>query len=265
MNRQGKNGIEYLDWTWNPVTGCLHGCEYCYARKIAKRFDGRGFITTNIPDDKIVAIDTPIYKRHKNGKDAVAPFPYGFCPTLHRYRLDEPQKVKKPSVIGVVYMGDLFGEWVPDEWMQEVFKACEAAPWHKYLFLTKNPKRYSDVGAIRPIRVPEIIKNNIWLGATVTTQEQFEIVSSAMLDADISIRTFLSIEPLLEKIQLRDIDSIANWVIIGEQTNPSRPPRDEWVQNIIGQCQCAGVPVFVKSPLYSRFPIQEFPKGLEVR
>ena len=125
-----KTKIEYADYTWNPVTGCLHECEYCYARKQAKRFSS----IVGIPNGKIH--DLPINFTYK------CKYPYGFDPTFHRYRLDEPSQVKTPSTIFVCSMADLFGEWVPDEWIQKIFEACADAPQHRYLFLTKNPKRY---------------------------------------------------------------------------------------------------------------------------
>ena len=137
--------IDWADSTWNPVTGCLHGCEYCYARRIAERFGGASEIHNNecchecqwITEGtgEIHDLNEPIYD-FDNGRNA--PYPFGFDPTFHRYRLDEPQKWKKPRNIFVCSMADLFGDWVPDEWIREVFQACEAAPQHRYLFLSKN-------------------------------------------------------------------------------------------------------------------------------
>ena len=161
-----KTKIDWCDSTWNPVTGCLHGCEYCYARRIAERFGGcwrldlppdtswrgnvgeRGLMgdyarhsnrkchVLDAPEIECAVFDPPSGYRGK-----VKPYPYSFDPTFHRYKLDEPQRWKKPRTIFVCSMADLFGDWVPDEWIAEVFKACDAAPWHRYLFLTKNPKR----------------------------------------------------------------------------------------------------------------------------
>lgn len=104
--------------TWNPVTGCLHNCDYCYARGITRRFGGgeawdRG---SSINNDLHVLFTKP-----------EKPFPFHFEPTLHSYRLDEPQKRKKPTTYFVGSMCDLFGDWIPDEWIAEVFKACQAA------------------------------------------------------------------------------------------------------------------------------------------
>jgi len=108
MNR---TKIEWTDYTWNPVTGCLHGCPYCYARRIAARF-GK-------------TLEEREYK-----------------PTFHPDRLDEPLAVKKPSKIFVCSMADLLGGWVPDSWIRDVIMATRFASQHTFQFLTKNPRRY---------------------------------------------------------------------------------------------------------------------------
>ena len=138
MNR---TKIEWCDSTWNPVTGCKHGCEYCYAKRIAERYAG-SVSAGSFDGRKLVELDEQPLVERKNGKVSGAPFPVGFRPTLHKYRLWEPAHVKKPQTIFVCSMADLFGEWVPDEWIAEVFNACLLSPQHRYLFLTKNPGRY---------------------------------------------------------------------------------------------------------------------------
>lgn len=126
--------IDWCDASWNPVTGCRHDCEYCFAKKIAHRFDGKewrndpdgfgklfcpseqpiphGCASCDVRNDCGFTLDEP---RTRDGKKE--PYPYGFTPTFYRYRLDEPQKWKKPRNIFVCSMGDLFGDWVPTEWM----------------------------------------------------------------------------------------------------------------------------------------------------
>ena len=300
-----KTKIDWCDMTWNPVTGCLHGCEYCYAEKIARRFGGwdysSGHVRMNIAKDKTyIALDGEVFHNwgcnvyENNGhkvaelehpyliergcKTTKAPYPFGFSPTFHRYRLHEPQQVKKPQRIFVVSMGDLFGEWVPDEWIEQVFKACKEAPQHKYLFLTKNPGRYEDICDGFPEQA------HCLYGTTITCQQDIDKIPNNTRP----ILDFLSIEPLLGAVDINggmkwrrehysyipgecvmqpERQSIENhmlqWVIIGQQTNPDKPPKPEWVQSIIDQCRAANVPVFVKSPLYERFPIQEWPEGLK--
>jgi protein gp37 len=272
MNKQGKKGIEYLDYTFNPITGCLHPCkdQYCYAAKIAKRFGG------GKNDGALHYLGEPMYKERIMTSAVIDPYPFGFAPTFHRYRLEEPRKVKKSSVIGMVYMGDMFGDFIPDGWIEEVFNACEKAPWHTYIFLTKNPKRYEKVYDLFPEKARCIY------GATITCQNDIDNISNDIKP----FLDFVSVEPLLGEININDIlywnmehysyipgeavmepshatrEKTMQWVILGQQTNTNKPPEDEWVQSIIDQCMAAGVPVFVKSPLYNRFPMQECPKRL---
>lgn len=140
-----KTKIDWCDSTWNPVTGCLRGCEYCYARRIAERFRAKEFSGAytvneeeNVPRTNY-ELKEPVKRCCTDAKGLhvyeKAPYPFGFVPTFHRYRLDDPKHWTKPKNIFGCSMADLFGEWVPDEWIKEVLKACEAAPWHRYLFL----------------------------------------------------------------------------------------------------------------------------------
>lgn len=241
-----KTKIEWSDMTWNPVTGCLHGCPYCYARKIAERFGDR-----YAGDDLHV-----IYKETMGG-----PYPYGFAPTLHYMRLAEPARKTSGRTIFVCSMADLFGDWVPDAWIKDVFKACEAAPQHRYLFLTKNGGRYEQVGLL-----PN--NNNFWYGTTRTGAGANALESGAS-DCD---NNFLSIEPLLAPIGKETLDAIEfwGWVIIGAETGNRKDkvtPKKEWIEEIVAACDQAGIPMFMKDSL---IPImgeenmrREFPWGKE--
>lgn len=298
-----KTKIEWADYTWNPVTGCLHNCTYCYARRIANRFKGWTDSEGDTHYDTILTTDNPIRElqeplyiapKERLGKWPKAPYPYGFIPTFHRYRLDEPQKVKTPSKIFSVSMGDLFGNWVPDEWIDEVFTACFNADWHTYYFLTKNPARYERAiarydGEERGFDIE--VWDHIWFGATVTCQEDTDRLADLMKFRE--GRKFASIEPLLGPMDIRrylqgrwspdyekrcwhliqkydgrvtDATSVIlkprlDWVIIGAQTGPgAKPPKPEWVQDIIDQCGAAGVPVFLKDNLKWPVKIQEWPE-----
>lgn len=104
MNRQGEKGIEWCDISWNPITGCLHGCWYCYARKLFTRF-------------------------HKN-----------FEPTFYPERLEELKNLKKPSKIFVCSVADLFADWTPKEWTSAIFNKINEYPQHEYQLLTKQPQ-----------------------------------------------------------------------------------------------------------------------------
>lgn len=277
-----KTKIDWADASWNPVTGCMHGCEYCYARRIAERFGGcwrldlppdtswRG----NVGERKLMGD----YARHNDGKchvldepeiecavfdppigyrGKVKPYPYYFSPTFHRYRLGEPQSWKKPRNIFVCSMADLFGDWVPDEWIEQVFEACEAAPQHKYLFLTKNGKRYLELA--RKGIMPDA--DNFWYGCSVTRPDAPFFFSN-------KCKTFASIEPILEPFDwvpgLKHI-GLPDWIIVGAETgnrkNKVRPEKD-WLGGIVNGCAEHNIPLFMKESLRELMGTdfrQEFP------
>lgn len=171
--------IDWCDATWNPVTGCLHGCEYCYARKIAQRFGAHEKTGSLLHELEAPYHETEPMGDHMHRVGRMVPYPFDFAPTLHRYRLDEPQKWKKPRNIFVCSMADLFGEWVPMDWRIETLLACRQAPQHRYLFLTKNPTGYclwpTEKHPLKdlPIRcdVEDLYTDNMWLGVTYTGRE----------------------------------------------------------------------------------------------
>lgn len=245
----GKTKIEWCDATWNPVTGCRHGCEYCYARKIAKRFS-YDRETLDAPlglQDAWIrrgsahglhALEEPVRLK---GSGKVCPYPFGFAPTFHEYKLGEPRKWKKPRNIFVCSMADLFGEWVPDEWIDAVLRACDAAPWHRYFFLTKNPKRY--IG-----NVP--LSENKWYGTTVTGVEDAHRFNQLPAAAN----RFVSAEPLMgDFAETHDVMfTQIGWIIIGAETGNRKGkmmPKREWVEKITGKADENGIPVFMKDSL----------------
>lgn len=266
-----KTKIEWCDSTWNPVTGCLHGCEYCYARKIASRFGGwkytPGMLAVNVAEDKTYIHPMKKYYGEANetkfGKVAVikdpflkddgskAPYPFGFVPTFHEYKLDMPKNWKKPRTIFVCSMADLFGDWVPDSWIEKVFEACEKAPQHRYLFLTKNSRRYTVLHYADKLPTKKDMRN-IWLGATATNCEQIRALDLDRLPR--YANTFLSIEPLTEDVALElhtERDNVM-WLIIGAETGNRKNkivPQKEWVENICRVADEAGLPVFMKDSL----------------
>lgn len=135
MNR---SRIEYCDHTLNIITGCLNTCEYCYARKMSQRFSGN--VNLNMKEkskysehDGLFVLENPF--TGENDKQII--YPFGFMPTLHRYRFSILDKLKSGQNIFVGAMADMFGDWVPDEWINEVFQNCMEHKQHNYLFLTK--------------------------------------------------------------------------------------------------------------------------------
>lgn len=278
-----KSKIDWCDSTWNPVTGCLHGCEYCYARGIAKRFG------KNLPDLSDFATKNKGLHLLDNKIDST-PYPFGFEPTFHAYRLNG-YIGKKGRNIFVCSMADLFGSWVPDSWIEEVFKACEKAPQHNYLFLTKNPDNipkssniYNDVFGKH--------SDNYWFGTTITCQKDLEDRLWPLLQ--IQGHSFLSIEPLLDKLDLDCIwvseknkevmlslpkktayyfgggqsYNMPEWIIIGAETGRRKDkvvPERKWIEDIVDECRKVDIPVFMKSSLadiWGEPLIREFPIGL---
>lgn len=249
-----KTKIDWAESTYNPVTGCNHNCKYCYARSIATRFGGNAINIPHILDKPFIA----------DGKKQ--PYPFGFVPTFHRYRLGEYAN-KAGRNIFVCSMADLFGEWVPDEWIKEIFADCISAPQHNYLFLTKNPERYVEL--LLKEQLPE--KRNMWYGVTVTNTAQAEEAERVMQDMSDIAGAFLSIEPILEDVSKVIDITIANfvdWVIVGAETGRRKNkivPQREWIEKIVTICKEFNIPIFMKSSLkeiWGNELLQEYPDRL---
>lgn len=243
-----KTKIDWCDASWNPVTGCLHGCEYCYARRIATRYGGYDLhngITTHC-HLKRAELHLPLTVTWNDGITRKAPYPFGFTPTLHWYKLDQPRRWTRPRNIFVCSMADLFGEWVPDEWITAVFDACLDAPWHRYLFLTKAPERYYSLATLGLLPMA----NNFWFGSSTPTPDTNYYYSK-------TVNTFVSIEPLHERFgewTFKDGKQyqMPRWIIIGAETGNQRGkiiPQKSWVDEIAEQAKNYGIPVFMKSSL----------------
>lgn len=267
-----RSKIDWCDASWNPVTGCLHGCQYCYARRIAKRF------CTNEHGKDEVGVAHPctgdcqfcseldgyefLGQKIRWNHSPKEPYPFGFFPTFHPHRLDIPEHWKRTRTIFVCSMADLFGHWVPDEWIEEVLSACRRAPQHRYLFLTKNPDRYDQLEDDGIITEKD---QNFWLGSTTTD------IMKDRLHWSFKLNTFQSCEPMLApwlpagKPNERYRGGWPKWVIFGAETGNRKgkivPPK-EWVDNAVQQCRNIGAAVFMKESLREIMGddfIQEFP------
>lgn len=266
-----KSKIEWCNMTWNPVTGCFHKCQYCYARKIAHRFGGASETHNNeccmecqwITEStgEIHELEEPLFDVDRGIN---APYPFEFDPTFHKYRLDEPQKNKKPQNIFVCSMADLFGDWVPGDWKNEVFDACENAPQHNYLFLTKSPKNLTENGFYRAGK-------NLWYGTTITKES--EVCNFNYLPAQAN--RFVSIEPLVEDLEIPVLHPLllsstigVHWIIVGAETGNRKGkiiPEKKWIDDIVEACTIANIPVFMKDSLVpimgEENMLREMPKG----
>lgn len=209
--------IEWTGRTWNPCSGCSkvsEACRNCYAEVMAKRLSG-------MPGSK---------EKYKNG----------FEPTLHPECLNEPLSWRKPSMVFVVSMGDLFHKSVPFEFIDKVIDVIEATPKHTYQILTKRAQRMATYFADH-----RHIPKNVWLGVTCENAKYYDRVNHLRGVKEATVR-FLSCEPLLgdmPDINLKGID----WVITGGESgvNARRTPTD-WFRNLRDRCIETETPFFFK-------------------
>lgn len=206
--------IEWTEATWNPVTGCSKisaGCTNCYAERIAYRFAGiHGF-----PDR-----------------------PHHFKITLHPERIDQPLRWKKPRMVFVNSMSDLFHEEIPESFIFKVFETMKNANQHTFQVLTKRSKRMINICS--GIRIPD----NVWLGVSVERADYLSRIDNLRL-INSKIR-FVSMEPLLGSLGALNLKDI-HWVIVGGESGPnSRPMEKAWVLRIKEQCEIQDVAFFFK-------------------
>jgi len=240
--------IEWTDQTWNPTTGCKkvsEGCANCYAEGIAKRFWG---------ERKFTEVQ------------------------FHPERLEQPLKWRKPRMVFVNSMSDLFHEAVTDEQLDQIFAVMALTPQHTYQCLTKRPQRMleyfrgfsmraADCGGDRWLlhevaaglvgeeelhdgkyqhqKMLDMPLPNCWLGVSVENQKAGDDRVSILRQTPAAVR-FLSCEPLLENIFLANLKDI-DWVIVGGESGPGARTCDiDWIESIIEQCKEADVACFVK-------------------
>lgn len=252
MNKQnkgnGKRGIEWTQFTWNPVGGCKHACRWtmpdgtaaiCYAEEVAE-------------------------------KVAQSAYPQGF---QHHYwhpsRLQEPLKVKTPSRIFLDSMSDLMGHWVTDDEINQVLDICRQAHWHDFQLLTKNAPRLTNFD----------FPDNVWVGVSAPPSEMFgkplslaqqkrmvhrQLETLAKLTVPVR---WMSIEPLSFDIAPLLVDSPLEWAVIGAATNGAKTyqPKPEWVTGVLKVLDAQGTAVFFKGNLKWNIWREEFPvvrKGL---
>jgi protein gp37 len=199
--------------TWNPVTGCTKvspGCKHCYAEIMSRRLLAMGAA------------------RYQNG----------FELTLHEEALDQPFAWRKPRTVFVNSMSDLFQEQVPLTFIQRVFETMRNCPQHQFQILTKRAERLVEVA-------PELEWSpNIWMGVSVETQE-YAYRARLLKGVPASVR-FISVEPLLARIDRLPLTGI-HWVIVGGESGPgARVMKSAWVESIYRQCRNRDVPFFFK-------------------
>lgn len=211
------SAIEWTNATWNPVTGCTKisaGCDHCYAERFSERFR-----------------DVPNH-----------PFRTGFDLTLRPERLEQPLQWRRPRMIFVNSMSDLFHKLVPFEFVDRVFDTMQLANWHTFQVLTKRSSRMRDYvrGRFGDSGAPA----HIWLGVSVEDGTKLSRVRH-LQQTPVPIR-FLSVEPLIGAVGKLPLDGIG-WVIVGGESGPGARPMDpQWVRDARDQCVAQKVPFFFK-------------------
>jgi protein gp37 len=208
-----QSAIEWTQSTWNPVTGCTKvspGCRNCYAERMAKRLQAMGQCS---------------YRR-------------GFELTCHPELLELPLRWKRPQMVFVNSMSDLFHVDVPVDFIQRVFATMTRARHHVFQILTKRADRLAELSPLLDWA------ENIWMGATVESSPYKDRISA--LRASGAFLKFLSLEPLLDDLGELDLTGI-DWVIVGGESGPgARPMSAQWVRNIRSQCAGRDLPFFFK-------------------
>jgi len=207
-----KTRIEWTEATWNPIRGCSKvspGCLNCYAEKFAERWRG-------IPGH---------------------PYEQGFDIRIVPDKLELPLRWKKPRLILVNSMSDLFHEDISLDYIKQVFSTMNNADHHIFQVLTKRDERLNKIYS----RVTW--SSNIWIGVSIENQDYVQRIE-ALRNIPSEVK-FISFEPLLGPIEI-DLTGI-NWVIVGGESGPNaRPIKQEWVCSIRDKCLESSVPFFFK-------------------
>lgn len=217
-----RSAIEWTEATWNPVTGCDQvsaGCDHCYALTLAARLKAMG---------------SPKYQSDGDPRTSGP----GFGVSIHHDELAAPQRWRRPRLVFVNSMSDLFHPKVPAEFIMSVFNVMTSTPQHTYQVLTKRPKRARTLLRDRPMAP------NVWIGVSVE-EDQYNDRIHVLREIPAAVR-FLSCEPLLGPLPSLDLTGI-DWVIVGGESGPdARPMQEEWATEIRDRCATAGVRFFFK-------------------
>jgi protein gp37 len=216
--------IEWTDATWNPVAGCTvisAGCTNCYAMRMAARLELMGV-------QKYVGLT-----RKSGGR-----FVWNGKVTLDHGSLEAPLKWRKPRMVFVNSMSDLFQDKVPHSFVKDIWSTMERAKWHTFQILTKRPERMVEATKALPL-LP-----NVWLGTTVENGDHLWRLDQ-LRRVNAMVR-FVSFEPLLASVAGADLNGI-HWAIVGGESGPhARAMDSEWVKEIRTACRSSGTAFFFK-------------------
>jgi protein gp37 len=223
MFNKTNASIDWAKYSWNPVTGCLFGCPYCYARDLSNHYPKafpNGFKPTFYPERLLAPVNTKLLKEADDGNRNVF----------------------------VCSMADLFGDWVPQTWIDQVLERCKQSPDWTYIFLTKNPIRL--IGIDWP--------KNAWVGTTIDCQNRISSAVSVFKELnEHKFRPgalFISCEPMLERLDFGDHGlEVFDWVIVGGMS-PAKgmkaiQPEKEWVESLHDSARKADCMIYDKPNL----------------
>lgn len=238
FDKQDKTALEWAMWSWNPITGCEHNCPYCYAREI-------------VTSRKFAKV-----------------YPSGFAPALRPHSLLTPRKMKLPPEaeydtryrnVFVGSMADIYGPWVPTEWIEAVLSEIRNAPAWNFLCLTKFPERMAEFD----------IPPNMWMGTTVDLQVRVSVAEEAFAKISSKVK-WLACEPLLQQLRFQHMGRF-DWMVIGgamankQGGTPEWRPPFQWIADLVQQARDAGVRVyFTKNLLGNRVLELPFDAPIEV-
>ncbi len=209
-----RSAIEWTEATWNPVTGCAKvspGCAHCYAERFAERFRG---VTDH-------------------------PYEQGFDLRLWPERLEIPLRWRRPRLIFVNSMSDLFHGDVPLDFIESVFDVMARADWHTFQVLTKRHQRLAELAPVLEW------SPNVWIGVSIENKRWVCRADYLRQVKNATVR-FISAEPLLGPLVGLDLAGI-DWLIAGGESGPRhRPVREEWLLDLRDRCLAARVPFFFK-------------------
>jgi len=221
-----KTDIEYLDYTWNPITmRCTPkstGCINCWHLRVADRL-----------------MNNP--KMPKRKRDAWG----GGSPFFDEKKLDEPVKKKDPAIIGVQFMGDLFHWSIPFMRIDAIWSRMAKAPQHTFIVLTKRPNQMAEfmcqVGNFNYGVLP-----NVWIGVSCSDQKDADQYIPVLAKIRAAVK-FVSFEPLLGRVCINDYRIVIDWAICGCESGKNRRKTDhDTIRWLRDQCTLYRIPFFLK-------------------
>lgn len=231
-----KTGIETADFTWNLYTGCLRGCPFCYAGKLAR---GRlknlylGNTCTSHVAPENADPDDPFFPRFWADR-AQDP-----CEVPKRFVSKNPHLIPGTAMIFAIDMGDIFGPWIPKTWTHILMNIIKDSP-QIFQILTKFPENL--LQWCQSYCLPQ----NVWAGVTLNNQSMVESAVDCLSSIDAAVK-YVCVEPLQEEITL-NLSGI-DWIIIGAQTDPLVLPDPEWVEGLLQEAYRCGTQIFLKKSL----------------